>query len=172
MEFHWSFVETPRDRLDAYDAVLTAGTGARNWARAVLGLFGLLLLVGIPVAFLSGAPVWSHWLALGWLVVGLTLSWRFVLQPVVVRSRLRRTFPTSVRVEISDEGVLAQVDGSAVTQWFWGEFTSAVSTGRGVGLGFRDGTTCWLPIRVLGEQEVRSTFEAFLASKLPGLEAA
>jgi hypothetical protein len=143
----------------------------RRWARFFVVLYGLMLLVGLPIAIAQGGP--DHWWqAVIGLVLGLTISWRFVAKPALVVHRLRKAPPHQVAVTVSEAGVSGKLAGREAVQRYWGELVGMFSTNRGTGIVFRDGTISWLPRRAFQSESAKRDLETFVRSKLPLQSAA
>jgi hypothetical protein len=142
----------------------------RGWARFLVALYGLVFLAGLPLALFDGAQV-RWWQVVIWLAIGGGISWSFVAKPELIRHRLRRVPVQSISVQMSDEGITAQVEDTEPVRRYWGELAGILAARRGLGIGFRDGTISWLPERVFESSGHRAEVEAFIKSKLPEVKA-
>ncbi len=164
--YQMHFIETPKDVLDAYDALRTAGTGMRAWARFLMAVYGLVFVAGTVLAFI--APTEVHWWQVAvWVAIGTFISWRFIVRPTIIRHRLRRSPVQSVSVEVSDAGIVARVGDGDPAQRYWGELSCVLGNSRGLAIGLRDNTICWLPQRAFASPSSRCELELFIKSKLP-----
>jgi hypothetical protein len=168
-QFH--FTETASDAMDAYDAVRTASTGMRSWARFLAAALGLFFLFGVAIAIASPSKV-SWWQFAIWLGIGSGAAWRFIVEPGAIRRRLRKSPAQPIDVGVSDVGITARVGVQEPVQRYWGELAGVLPASRGLAIGFRDGTISWLPERVFANPAARIELEAFIRSKLPEPETA
>jgi hypothetical protein len=168
-EFH--FTETPTDALEAYDAVRTATTQMRAWARFLMAAYGLMFVAGLGLALAKPAEV--HWWQFAiWLAMGSGISWQFIVKPAFIRNRLRSVPTQAVWVELSDAGIMARVADKAAVQKYWGELATVLAARKGLAIGFRDGAISWLPQRAFRSPALKAEVELFIKSKLPKVDEA
>jgi hypothetical protein len=167
MQYNFAFTSTQRDLLDAFEAYRRQRTGMRSWARGLFALLGLMWLAGAIAVLVTGLQPEAWWQAPAWLILGVMLSWSFLVRPFMVRRRIRASNSSSQNVSLmfNDARIEIELDGVGRHWRPWTELLLVVRATKGIGLGFHDGTFNWIPRRAFDGTDQRKSFEQFLSGK-------
>jgi len=118
-----------------------------------------------PKAFKEG----HAWQPIVWSLLGGTIVWKLLVQPILKRRRIRSTTPSAqpLSLDFSDSGIHIEADGVGVFDRAWEEVDGIESAEKGVLLGFTDGMAHWLPNRVFRVTDERQAFVSYVFSRLP-----
>jgi hypothetical protein len=168
MSFSFHFTSTHEDLLDAFAAQQRSRSGMRPWVRACVVGLGFLWLAG-AIAF---APdVFGKrlvWLPIVWFLMGSVIVWKFLLQPILIRHRVRTLTPPAqpLVLNFTDSGIHIEAEGVGAFDLDWAEVTGIESAESGVAMGFTDGMVHWLPKRVFRETDEQQAFISYVVSRL------
>lgn len=169
MSFSFRFTSTHEDLLDAYAAQQRERSGMRPWVRAcVIGL-GFMWLAGVvafaPKAIREGKAV----LPVIWLLLGGMIVWKFLVQPILKRRRIRTTTPPAqpLVLDFTDSGLHIEAEGVGVFDRAWAEFVIIEPAEKGVAMAFTDGMVHWLPNRIFRTPDERQALIDYVISRLP-----
>jgi hypothetical protein len=167
MPYTFTFTSTQRDLLDAFEAYRRQRTGMRPWARGLFAILGLMWLAGAVAVLVTGLRTDAWWQGPAWLILGVMLSWSFLVRPFLVRRRIRASNSSSQHVLLMFNDARIEIELEGVGQHWrpWSELVIVVRATKGIGLGFHDGTFNWIPQRALDETGQRKSFEQFLSGK-------
>ena len=141
----------------------------RPWIRACVVGFGFMWLAGVvafaPKAFREG----KAWQPLVWFFLGTIIVWKFLVQPILRRRRIRSTTPPAqpLSLDFTDAGIHIEAEGVGVFDRGWAEVNGIISAEKGVVMGFTDGRAHWLPNRLFRAADDRQTFVSYVISNLP-----
>jgi hypothetical protein len=168
MSFSFRFTSTHEDLLDAYAAQQRSRSGMRPWVRACVVGLGLMWLAGLvafaPKAFREG----QAWQPVVWFLLSSVILWKFLLQPILKRRRIRTTTPPAqpLVLDFTDSGLRVAAEGVGVFDRAWVEFVRIEPAEKGVAMVFTDGMVHWLPNRIFRADE-RQAFITYIISRLP-----
>jgi hypothetical protein len=169
MNFSFRFTSTHQDLLDAYAAQQRSRSGMRPWIRACVVGFGFMWLAGVvafaPKAFREG----KAWQPIVWFFLGTIIVWKFLVQPILRRRRIRSTTPPDqpLSLDFTDAGIHIEAEGVGVFDRVWAEVDGIVAAEKGVVMGFTDGRAHWLPNRLFRAADDRQAFISYVISRLP-----
>ena len=168
MIYSYRFTSTHQDLLDSFNASRTAELGMRRFARVGVAGLGLMWLAGALLSpFFPMRPQHAVWLPILWLGLGGSLTWKFVVQPWLVARDIRRFNPSeqNVAVTFGDAGLTVDVQALGVYRRSWEEVIGMLPASKGIGFGFSDGTTHWLPNRVFATEAEREALVEYVRGK-------
>jgi hypothetical protein len=172
MSFSFRFTGTHQDLLDAYAAQQRSRSGMCPWVRAcVIGL-GFMWLAG-TVAFAPQAFREGHaWQPIVWFFLGSIIIWKFLVQPILVKRRIRTATPSaqSLALDVTDSGIRVEADGVRVLDRIWAQFDGIEPAEDGVVIRFTNGMIYRLPNRVFRADDQRQAFISYVISQLPEKE--
>ena len=149
------FTSTSSDLLDAYDAFLQHRTGMRPFFRYCAVGFGVMWLSGFAFVFVAGLGSERWWTPAIWLVLGVVVTWKFGVRPILERRSVARSSPATqeLDVEFTDSG--ARIAAPGFGEFFrpWTEFAGLYLHKRGLLFYMSDGMKHWLPKRVFAEKD-------------------
>jgi hypothetical protein len=172
MSFSFRFASTHQDLLDAYAAQQRSRSGMRPWVRAcVIGL-GFMWLAGVVAFGLEAFREGHAWQPIVWFFLGSIIIWKFLVQPILRRRRIRATTPSaqSLAMDFTDSGIRVEADGVRVLDRIRAEYDGIESAENGVVMRFTDGMIYWLPNRVFRAHDERQAFISYFISQLPERE--
>lgn len=165
--FLFEFTSTHADLLDADSVLRTARTGRRPWARALLAVVGFYFLMLFCWVVAGHQRYW--WQPPVSLLLGATLTWKFVAQPVIERRRIRRTpSALSVELEFAEGGATVSAGGIRQFQYGWQALRGMSKNRKGILLGFEKGAALWVPHRVFKTADERAAFVRYVRSQAHG----
>jgi hypothetical protein len=169
MSFSFRFTSTHEDLLDAYAAQQRLRSGMRPWVRAcVIGL-GFMWLAGV-VAFAPKPFREGHaWQPVIWFLLGSSIVWKFLLEPILKRRRIRAATPPSqsLVLDFTDSGLHVEAEGVGVFDRSSAEFDYLEPAEKGVLMVFFDGMAHWLPNRIFQTSDERQVFISYAISRMP-----
>jgi hypothetical protein len=118
-----------------------------------------------PEAFREG----HAWQPIAWFFLGSIIIWKFLVQPILRRRRIRTTTPSaqSLALDCTDSGIRVEADGVRVLDCAWAEFRGIESAENGVVMRFTNGRVYRLPNRVFRADDERQAFISYVSSQLP-----
>ena len=160
--YQYSFISTTSDLLDAKEAGRTA-----RWARAPFRL--LLIVLGI-VWFIAGIVTFNPSNLIGrsiiWLLLGTGVIYYFLINPLIIRSRIKKSAGNyELVIEFDNDRININAGDTGRFLRKWEELTSFVDAKKGIVFYFDDGIVNWLPNRVFNGKTERDKFLGFLRDK-------
>jgi hypothetical protein len=118
-----------------------------------------------PEAFREG----HAWRSTVWFFLGSIIVWKFLVQPILKRRRIRSTTPSAqpLSLDFSDSGIHIEAECVGVFDRAWAEVDGIEPAEKGVIMGFTDGMAHWLPNRVFRAADERHAFVSYVISRLP-----
>ncbi|MBG9388336.1 YcxB family protein [Caenimonas aquaedulcis] len=172
MTYRFSFVSTHRDLIDAYDAERSARAGRHPRSRGLMWFVGVLWFGGFfflgPGAF-RDAPLISF----AWLALGVFVTWKMGLKPLIERQRITKASKPQQQLDISftDEGMATVTPEGGSYARAWAELEAVEAARLGVLLGFSDGVRNWVPNRAFAGDEEKQAFVAYLRGRMGAAKA-
>jgi hypothetical protein len=104
-----------------------------------------------------------------WLLLGSAIVWKFLLQPILKRRRIRTTTPPaqSLVLDFTDSGLHVEAEGVGVFERAWAEFVCIEPAEKGVLMVFFDNMVQWLPNRIFQTSDERRAFISYVISRIP-----
>lgn len=170
MAFEFEYTSTLQDLLDGFDADRTTRTGMRWWARAGVASLGLMWLFGAVSVLFADKPPRPSWLPLVWLVLGVSITWRFIIQPRLLVAAIRRenAAPQSLTLVFDASGIGGKLVGEGEFHRPWRELLFFAPAEKGITFRF-DYSLHWLPNRVFTDAAERDALIHYVKHALDQL---